>query len=186
MTHHLTPEETIAAIERTLEPARAAHLDGCEPCRREVVDLGGVLTAVRAADEPAEPSPLFWDHMTARVRDAVHSGGSPARAAWGRFWQPLVGLAAAAAVLMWIAGRAPQAPAQPPATGSAVVADAGAAPPAEAPWDAVMELAAGLSLDEVHRAVPLRLDNAVLFDELSAEEQAALAELLDSELRGLE
>lgn len=186
MTRHLTPEETVAAIERTLDPARAAHLDGCESCRREVTELGGVLTAVRAADEPAEPSPLFWDHMSARVREAVHSTGSPARAAWSRFWQPIVGLAAAAAVLVWMAGRPTQAPNEPApaAAGPTVVADADAGP--EARWDAVMELAAELSLDEVHRAVPLRLDNAVLFDELSAEEQAALAELLDSELRGLE
>jgi hypothetical protein len=38
----------------------------------------------------------------------------------------------------------------------------------------------------VHGAVPLRLDTVALFDDLSADEQAALVDLLEREMRGLE
>jgi hypothetical protein len=54
----------------------------------------------------------------------------------------------------------------------------------DAPWDAVVELAADLSVDEVAGA--LRLDTIALFDELTPEEQETLSELLRAELKGLE
>ena len=179
MTSHLTPEESIAALERSLDAARAAHLDACDWCRRELAELDAVLTGVRAADHPAEPSPLFWDHLSARVRAAVEHE-APAGPGWGRVWQPLLGVAAAAVLVAWVVGRG-AAPTPAPA---GVVADAGAG--AEARWEAVMELAAELSVDDVHGAVPSRFGGTVLFDELSADEQAALADLLASEMKGLE
>jgi hypothetical protein len=70
MTPHLTPEELIDSRERPLPPARQAHADTCAVCRAEIARLDEVLRDVAAIDIP-EPSPLFWDHLSARIRDRV-------------------------------------------------------------------------------------------------------------------
>ena len=70
MTPHLTPEELIDSRERQLPPARQAHADSCAVCRAEIARLDEVLLDVAAVDVP-EPSPLFWDHLSARIRDRV-------------------------------------------------------------------------------------------------------------------
>jgi hypothetical protein len=69
-TLHLTPEELIDSRERQLPPARQAHADSCAVCRAELAQLDEVLLDVAAVDVP-EPSPLFWDHLSARIRDRV-------------------------------------------------------------------------------------------------------------------
>jgi hypothetical protein len=185
MTRHLSPDEAVAALERTLDPARAAHLETCDRCRADIAGMRQMLTDIAAAADDHEPSPLFWDHFSDRVRVAAQA--TPSRApAWRRLWQPAVGLAAAGIVVFWLVGRDGPGQSLPPA-GSAGVSQSDAADTsAEPPWDAVVELAAGLSVDEIHGAVPLRLDTVALFDDLSADEQAALVELLEREMRGLE
>jgi hypothetical protein len=69
-TSHLTPEELIDSRERQLPPARQAHADTCAVCRAELAHLDEVLLDVAAVDVP-EPSPLFWDHLSTRIRDRV-------------------------------------------------------------------------------------------------------------------
>jgi len=182
MNSHLSAEESVAAVEKTLDPIRAAHLDACDQCRREVTSLEAMLRAVEATSDPVEPSPLFWDHFSARIRDAV-GPAPPRKPIWNRWWQPALGLAAAGAVAMILAHR-DAGPAPDAGVRSAQSADASVTP--DARWDAVVELAADLSVDEVTGAVPLRLDNVVLFDELTPDEQATVAELLQTEMKGLE
>ena len=70
MTTHLTPEELIDSRERQLAPARQAHADDCAVCRAELARLEEVVLDVATVDVP-EPSPLFWDHLSARIRDRV-------------------------------------------------------------------------------------------------------------------
>ena len=41
----------------------------------------------KAAGEVPEPSPLFWNHLSARVRDAVAVEPIP-RAWWMTYWRP--------------------------------------------------------------------------------------------------
>lgn len=185
MTRHLSPDEAVAALERTLDPARVAHLENCDRCRADIAGMRQMLTDIEAAADDHEPSPLFWDHFSDRVRVAAQATPSPSPA-WRRLWQPAVGLAAVGIVVFWLVGR--DGPGQSlPSAGSARVSQSDAADTsAEPPWDAVVELAAGLSVDEIHGAVPLRLDTVALFDDLSADEQAALVELLEREMRGLE
>lgn len=187
MTRHLSPDESVAALERTLDPARAVHLDTCAHCRAEISGLRQMLTDVAAAADEHEPSPLFWDHFSDRVR-AVAAQATPSRSsAWRRWWQPVVGFATAGLLVIWLVGRdGPGAPG-PSAGRSADLSQSDPADTsAEPAWDAVVELAAGLSVDEVHGAVPSRLDAVALFDDLSVAEQAALVELLEREMRGLE
>jgi hypothetical protein len=78
MTRHLTPEELIDSRERPLPPARQAHADTCAACRSEIARLDEVLLDVGAVDVP-EPSPLFWDHLSARIRDRVAHEPPPTR-----------------------------------------------------------------------------------------------------------
>jgi hypothetical protein len=79
MTPHLTPEELIDSRERQLPPARQAHADACVVCRAELARLDEMLRDVAAVDMP-EPSPLFWDHLSARIRDRVAHEPPPAPA----------------------------------------------------------------------------------------------------------
>jgi hypothetical protein len=79
MTSHLTPEELIDSRERQLAPARQAHAADCAVCRAKLAQLDEVLRDVAAVDIP-EPSPLFWDHLSARIRDRVAHEPPPAAA----------------------------------------------------------------------------------------------------------
>jgi hypothetical protein len=69
---HLTDVELVDAIDGTLAPARARHLDACETCRAKASAMRETLS--RAADaEMPEPSPLFWEHFSARVQEGVRA-----------------------------------------------------------------------------------------------------------------
>jgi hypothetical protein len=99
---HLTPEEFVDALEGTLTPERAGHLDACASCRTDVEGLRALVgDAQRDAEaDAAEPSPLFWPHFAARVRAATEaqpvSGG-------GRWWTPRWHYAVAAASMLTLA-----------------------------------------------------------------------------------
>jgi hypothetical protein len=78
---HLSREELIDSLEQNLPLAREAHLDACVTCRAERGSLQQVLTRVASVDVP-EPSPLFWDHFSARVREQVAQQPQPVPSAW--------------------------------------------------------------------------------------------------------
>jgi hypothetical protein len=124
---HLSRDERLLALDGVLEAQRQAHLAACEACRTEVEGLRAVLARVRAVDVP-EPSPLFWDHLAARVGDAIAREPGPAVArGW---WAPRLGWAALAVIVTAAAAgylsrpRAPEAP---------VVAHVAPAPPDSRP-----------------------------------------------------
>jgi hypothetical protein len=73
---HLSRDERLLALDGALDATRQAHLASCPSCRTDVETLGGVLARVRAVDVP-EPSPLFWDHLAARVGDAIAREPAP-------------------------------------------------------------------------------------------------------------
>jgi hypothetical protein len=78
---HLSREELIDSLEQTLPLAREAHLDTCVTCRAERGSLQQVLARVASVDVP-EPSPLFWEHFSERVREQVARQPQPAASAW--------------------------------------------------------------------------------------------------------
>jgi hypothetical protein len=90
---HLSRDERLLALDGVLDAGRQAHLSACAACRTEVEGLRGVLARVRAVDVP-EPSPLFWDHLAARVGDAI--AREPAPAVTRGWWAPRLGWAALA------------------------------------------------------------------------------------------
>ena len=92
---HLTDLELIAVIEdavdRDLPAAQRRHLDACVACRGRADDLRAAIAAAGDATVP-EPSPLFWQHFSARVRQGIDGAepGAPAQehrlAAWFAPW----------------------------------------------------------------------------------------------------
>jgi hypothetical protein len=97
---HLSEEQLVDIAEGTRGEASAPHLASCEACRRQLAELRAMMSVAAEADVP-EPSPLFWNHFSDRVREAV--AAEPARRgwdwSWARFRMPIA-LAAAVAILI--------------------------------------------------------------------------------------
>lgn len=174
---HLTSDELVDALDGVLEAGPQAHLDTCPPCRQQVAELGAVLSETRRVDMP-EPSPLYWQHLSDRVRTAIDaepiaSGG------WGSWlrWPVLAPIAALALLVMTLAVALPKEPAAP--ASAAVVTEVPDAPGdqrfalvadmvGEMDWDTA--ISAGLAVE------PGAAELAVL--ELTASEQQELTRLL--------
>ncbi len=106
---HLTPAEIVDALDGALSAGRASHARACAQCREEVERAASMLAGVRAVDAP-EPSPLFWEHFSARVRGAVGAERVHGRrGSWPWWmWAPLGSAAALALVAgLWIGQPGP-------------------------------------------------------------------------------
>src|SRR3990172_7363638 len=127
---HLRPEELLDLAEGTRSGELPLHLASCDACRRELSDLRATLATVAEVEVP-EPSPLFWDHLSARVRQAVEAEDRTGtlwrrpvpRIAW-RFLVPLGAAAAlvgALAVGLWMGVSEPGAGVGPAAESGALL-----------------------------------------------------------------
>ena len=107
---HLNPEELVDLAEGTRPESSAPHLRSCAACREQLAEARAMLSAVADIEVP-EPSPLFWDHFSDRVRQAVAVEPEPRRSwigavSWPRL-MPAVSLAIAAlVVIVMLNGRA--------------------------------------------------------------------------------
>lgn len=205
---HLNPEEFVDFLDGTLAAERSRHVDACAVCRRQADDLRAMAIDTRTVEVP-EPSPLFWEHLSARVRRAVAEPVTAAsswrtRREW-RTWRAW-GLGAAIAVVVlafvgsremklpgaWMAG--PDGGAADGAmrsgddagdlagdlSGSRLVADDSAEPA----WALVLEMAEAVEWDEdaaVEIVSPGRASERAFF-RLSAEERVEFARILEAEL----
>ena len=184
---HLTPDEIVDALDRTLPPARQSHADECERCRRDVSELASLTIELRGV-EVSEPSPLFWDHFTARVRTAIAAEpATPPRMLRWFQWPVLVPLGALAALVLALTVAVPRSVME--ITDQTDVASTELTPPdaggdVEAHWDLVAALVTDVDFDAAEqagvRSGPGTADAAVL--ELSAAEQQELMRLLREEL----
>ena len=108
---HLTEDEFVDLVDGARPESSAPHLIACAACREQLADLRAVMASAADVDVP-EPSPLFWDHFSRRVREAVAAERAPRlwwRSAWIRFGVPI---AAALVMALWLApGRRVDAPA---------------------------------------------------------------------------
>jgi hypothetical protein len=133
MTRHLSPDELIDLAEGAVAESSAPHLEWCETCTRQLAEMRAMMSAASEVAVP-EPSPLFWDHFSERVRQAVALEGAPRRASrWEQWFRPRMVLpvsAAAAAVI--IAAVFVARPDGPPAAGPEAVASSRPAEPSEA------------------------------------------------------
>src|SRR5882672_6327580 len=114
--NHLGPDELIDLAEGVRQEIDAPHLASCAACQHQLTELRVALLAFATAPaaEVPEPSPLFWDHFSARVREAVaaegasrHQGGWNLIKTWSRpRWlsaMPLAGAGILVAVVVALA-----------------------------------------------------------------------------------
>jgi hypothetical protein len=78
---HFSELELLDAAEGQLAADRQRHAIECVECARQLDDLRAVLARAADVDVP-EPSPLFWDHLSARVRQDI-ARETPSR--WARW-----------------------------------------------------------------------------------------------------
>ena len=76
---HLTEVELVDLLDGHLPIDRARHVDACASCQARANDLRIAIDHASDASIP-EPSPLFWEHFSTRVRDAVNSADHHASA----------------------------------------------------------------------------------------------------------
>jgi hypothetical protein len=192
---HLTPGELVDALEGVLAPERQAHVDACAVCRREAASLSSTLGQARQAGVP-EPSPLFWEYFSSRVRDAV-AADATAPAAWGwrpslswRIVVPIAGLAMVVAALIVAMPRPETQPTRRSSSGASAerAEQASKALPLagnDEGWRLVAELVGPIDWETASEAGlglrPGAAEVAVL--DLTAEEQLELRRLLDAELK---
>jgi len=95
---HLTADQIVDVAEGIASAAAVSHLASCSQCRRQVDDVKSMMAA--AADAPVpEPSPLFWDFLSSRIREAVAVEEAPVRNRFG-WWRVPASLAALAIVVL--------------------------------------------------------------------------------------
>ena len=102
---HLTPDELVDSVDAG-EAAPAAfrsHLEICAACRAQRDALIAVLTDARMVTLP-EPSPLFWDRLSDRVRLEIEADPVDANSSWSWLrWPVLVPLSGLAAIVLVLA-----------------------------------------------------------------------------------
>jgi hypothetical protein len=189
MGRHLTPDRLMEFAEGAGREADRQHLASCTGCRSEVAAARDALRAAAAVQVP-EPSPLFWDHFSARVREAIATVPAPRR----RWWTPIVPrpraawtagiVAAIVAIALAVTLRAPQPDERmPSATGAVSPAASRSAQGDDPSFAFVAEVSAGYDWDAAAAAgLTPRLgaaDRAV--DDLSGPELRELQRLLKAE-----
>jgi hypothetical protein len=186
MTTHLSPQESVNALDGVLPQNRQSHLDSCRSCRSDVDELRAMMTTVGDVEDVPEPSPLFWDHFQARVQTAVQAEMvHPAPAPWWAMVVSVRGAMAAVATVVVAAVAMALYPGDRVAqVEDAPVAVADDAMPLEtAEWAFVSGMMDTFEQDDVREVLapsPLAVDAA--FEVLTSDERAAFAKLLAAEM----
>jgi anti-sigma factor RsiW len=186
---HLAPDELIDGVDGTLAPGRRGHLDACAACRHELASLRALLHDVRTAPVP-EPSPLFWDRLSVRVRQAIDEDSASTPAGRWFTWPVLAPVAALALVVLALVTSVSDRSIVAVSSADDVVtsdlgADSGTAAEIEDQWAVLAELVADLDLESANAegiVAPLGAADAAVW-RLSTLEQQELARLLREELR---
>jgi hypothetical protein len=179
---HLTPSALLDVVEESeIGGAERAHFDSCPLCRERAGELAATLADACRIEMP-EPSPLFWERLSDRVRQAIAADPPMRRLAppWAQ-WPAFVPFAALAVLVVALVS------AVAPGTGveDAVVTTLAAENAADPAWALLSELIGPLDVETAREAGigpgPGAVDDALL--ELSAAEQEELVRLLRQELR---
>jgi hypothetical protein len=104
---HLTPAEFIDLLDGRLPKERARHAEACEMCGALVESLRSALLESAAADVP-EPSPIFWERFSDRVREGIDDG-TPRNVPWPEWLhlrpRSMIAAAAGVAIVLTIGWR---------------------------------------------------------------------------------
>src|SRR5262245_52523434 len=118
---HLSGDEFVDLVEGIVSDVDLPHLASCDRCRGQLADLRAAraMAAEKEVVDVPEPSPLFWDHFSARMREAVANEPAPPDGWWQRLWSwpgVLAPVSAVAAVIVVAAvvfrSPAPSTPSQ--------------------------------------------------------------------------
>ena len=199
MTSHLRDTEFIDRLDGVLPAARQQHLDGCAACRGRLDAIEQALAAT-SVDTVPEPSPLFWDHLSARVRGAIAAEPQPPPVWRQLVTAPAFGVMAAGAAVVcllvaasWQVGLAPSMPTtttSPPVVEQST--QSAQAPPeaiedldADEAWALVRSVADELEVSDIDAAGIAPRPGAAerVAYELSDLERVELATLLEEEIK---
>jgi hypothetical protein len=197
---HLSEEELIDVAEGTRPESAWPHLSSCDSCRAQIADLRAMMSAAGDVTVP-EPSPLFWDRFSARVRDQVAAIGDesappallPAWTSGWLSWRFGAAAAALAAIVVAAAGtlQGPASTSRSDADAPAIVETAQTddlAPLGEDPsLSFIADLAADLDWDAAVEAglagAAGTVDHALFT--MSPDERLELQRILEQEMSGL-
>ncbi len=196
---HLEPDQLVDLAEGARAESSAPHLAACAECRRQLAEMRATMSEAAAVDVP-EPSPMFWSHLSARVRDAVAS--EPQRRAWldVAVWRRVLtpGWAVAIASIVVVVGLSSRLMAPPPLQAppnTTIVVPSSAASPSPIAADASSrtDIAGDASADDASLMLVASLTSAMDLDAASdaglapsGAAEHALAQMRDTELRELE
>lgn len=188
MTRHLTSEQFIDALERVLPTECQAHLATCTACASELADMRFLMSDVVAAGQVPEPSPLFWDHLSARVRGAVQAAPAPL-GWWQAMRRPLVlagSVMAVLAVVVLLRGRPTDVPTG--AESSASRNEAAVSGESDVAWAMISAMAPSIPEDDAREAglTPGRAVTDAAIESLTQSQRQALMKLLRAEMGAAE
>jgi hypothetical protein len=191
---HLSEPEFADAAEDALDAARSAHLETCAACRDQAESVRAARRSATSVTIP-EPSPLFWDHLSARIREDI--AAEPQVRRIGRRPRLLAALGCAAAILVAVGisvRERPQQTISPQAVRNAapvspssapIVSPSTEAPATDAAWALLRDAASDMQFDDAAEAGlnvrPGAVDSAVL--DLTPAERDALGRLLQDAIK---
>jgi hypothetical protein len=189
---HLTPEQFVDALEERNDRRTADHLERCEICRRELAALTATWRDAESVPR-TEPSPLFWDHFSRRVREATDLQAMPVASPFGRFvqgaWRPLATMAVAVGALaLVVLLRPPSRSAEPGAvatTASVTTLESVDRVVDEGMLNVVAAAATDLKVEEIHQMVRPTADaTSAAIEDLTPEQRVELIRLIKLQMKG--
>lgn len=187
---HLSHDQLLSAAEGGTEQAASEHVETCGSCRARVDDLRQMIGLTRDERIP-EPSPLFWDHFSERVREAVALEPQP-RSGWSGFglqWTAsVIGALAIIVIGFAVTMRTGQPiPAVPSETAQVSVEPLASLSPLNdgATWSFMGDLASQMDWDAAGEAGFIARPGSAeqALDGLSLDEQRVVVELLQQEIQ---
>jgi hypothetical protein len=186
---HLSSAEFVDLVEGVRAEASAPHLSECDRCRRELADLRDMMAAATSLPIP-EPSPLFWDHLSARVEEAVRQEESiaaerPVRVALFNSWWIRVAAGVAMSALVAAVAVTLSSRQNPPSTPPPELPALAATPGDDTSLDLVADFGGTLDWDDLREQMSVSTHPGVLdggVGALDAGERQELERLLKQEL----
>ena len=163
---HLTVDELVDLGEGSARDADVPHLAACAECRHRLADLRATMAMASEVEVP-EPSPLFWDHFSSRVRDAVAAERAGGEAWWQRFvsWPGLLAPVSAAAAAILVAAIVFKSPATVPEAQHDAHIASSTPIPASSPAPGVELLSDSLTADDPSLTLVAELSDSLGWDE---------------------